>query len=180
MCRSNTFLVAMALLAVSYIFLARLENPVRGSVSNCFVYSWLLSFLVLKEIHKQWFISYQEATSWSARYLFSFMITIHKPDINLLGLRFWGVHGYCLIGIPIELLPITFFKDIVIYFWAWRIIHQSGIISLTICVMICTAASKCPSLGRAKCDVSNNTLVIMSILLNSIIYLRMPIIIWWK
>ena len=41
-----------------------------------------------------------------------------------------STHRYSLLCIPVELWPITFLKNIVIYFWVQRIIHQSGIVPL--------------------------------------------------
>ena len=56
----------------------------------------------------------------------------HKhADTYLFPWRFWCINRYCLIGIPVKLCQITFFKTAVIYFWVQRIIHQSGIVSLT-------------------------------------------------
>ena len=75
---------------------------------------------------------YQETSSWSARYFVLCMVTIHKhADVYLLSLWFWGIHGYRLFGIHIDLQPSTYLKDTVIDFWVQMIIHLSRIISLT-------------------------------------------------
>ena len=66
---------------------------------------------VWEPLHQYSVHIYQETTSQSVRYFSPCMIVIHKDEvINLLTSRFWGVHGYSLLGISIELWSIIFFK----------------------------------------------------------------------